>query len=47
MRTTLVSVPTGTQPLDGAFYEPEGGAAAGAAIVSSWLERALKRQGEA
>lgn len=34
MRTALVSIPTDTQqPLDGAFYEPEGGAAAGAALL--------------
>ena len=25
MRTTLVSIPTATKPLDGAYYEPEGG----------------------
>jgi len=34
MRTTLVSIPTDTLPLDGAFHEPEGGgAAAGAALL--------------
>ena len=33
MRTTLVSIPTDTLPLDGAWYEPEGGAAAGAALL--------------
>jgi pimeloyl-ACP methyl ester carboxylesterase len=32
MRTTLVSIPTDTLPLDGAFHEP-GGAAAGAALL--------------
>ncbi len=32
MRTTLVTIPTDTLPLDGAFYEPEG-AAAGAALL--------------
>ena len=32
MRTELISIPTDTQPLDGAFYEPEGGARAGAAL---------------
>jgi hypothetical protein len=30
MRTTLVSIPTPTQPLDGAFHEPEGRTPAGA-----------------
>lgn len=33
MRTTLVTIPTETTPLDGAFYEPESGAAAGAALL--------------
>jgi pimeloyl-ACP methyl ester carboxylesterase len=33
MRTSLVSIPTDTLPLDGAFYEPEGGATAGAALI--------------
>jgi pimeloyl-ACP methyl ester carboxylesterase len=33
MRTTLVSIPTETQPLDGAYYEPEGRAPAGAALL--------------
>jgi len=33
MRTTLVSIPTGTVPLDGAYYEPEVGVAAGAALL--------------
>jgi len=33
MRTTLVSIPTGTVPLDGAYYEPEAGVAAGAALL--------------
>ena len=32
MRTELVSIPTDTQPLDGAFYEPEGGARTGAVM---------------
>jgi pimeloyl-ACP methyl ester carboxylesterase len=32
MRTELVTIPTDTLPLDGAFYEPEGGATAGAAL---------------
>ena len=33
MKTTLVTIPTDTIPLDGAWYEPEGGAAAGAALL--------------
>ncbi len=33
MRTELVSIATDTTPLDGAFYEPEGGAAAGAVLI--------------
>ena len=33
MRTTLVSIPTETQPLDGAYYEPEGRAPAGAVLL--------------
>jgi pimeloyl-ACP methyl ester carboxylesterase len=32
MRTELVSIPTDTQALDGAFYEPDGGARAGAVL---------------
>ena len=32
MRTELVTIPTGTQPLDGAWHEPDGGARAGAAL---------------
>ncbi|MGQ0750760.1 MAG: alpha/beta hydrolase [Betaproteobacteria bacterium] len=32
MRTELVSIPTDMAPLDGAYYEPEGGARAGAAL---------------
>ena len=32
MRTELVSIPTDTQALDGAFYEPEGGARVGAVL---------------
>jgi pimeloyl-ACP methyl ester carboxylesterase len=33
MRTTLVTIPTDTTPLDGAFHEPDGGASAGAALL--------------
>jgi pimeloyl-ACP methyl ester carboxylesterase len=33
MRAELVSIPTETIPLDGLFYEPEGGRAAGAALL--------------
>ena len=33
MRTTLVSIPTATKPLDGAYYEPEGRAPAGAVLL--------------
>ncbi len=33
MRAELVSIPTGTQPLDGLYYEPEGGRAKGAALL--------------
>ena len=33
MRTTLVSIPTDTVPLDGAFYEPDGGATAGGVLL--------------
>jgi hypothetical protein len=33
MRTELVSIPTDTLPLDGAFYEPESGATAGAVLL--------------
>ena len=33
MRAELVSIPTGTQPLDGLYYEPEGGRARGAALL--------------
>ena len=29
----IVSIPTDTQPLDGAFYEPEGGATAGGVLL--------------
>jgi pimeloyl-ACP methyl ester carboxylesterase len=32
MRTQLVSIPTETLPLDGAFHEPDSGKAAGAAL---------------
>ena len=32
MRTELISIPTPTAPLAGLYYEPEGGATAGAAI---------------
>ena len=33
MRTTLVSIPTDTTPLDGAYYEPDGRPAAGAVLL--------------
>ena len=33
MRTTLVAIPTGAAPLDGAFHEPEDGAASGAVLL--------------
>jgi pimeloyl-ACP methyl ester carboxylesterase len=33
MRTELVSIPTDTIPLDGLYYEPEEGRAAGAALL--------------
>jgi len=33
VRTQLVSIPTDTLPLDGAYYEPEQGAAAGAVLL--------------
>jgi pimeloyl-ACP methyl ester carboxylesterase len=33
MRTELISIPTDTVPLDGAFYEPDGGATAGAMLL--------------
>lgn len=33
MRATLVAIPTNTTPLDGVFYEPEGGAPAGAVLL--------------
>src|SRR5262245_61394227 len=33
MRTTLVSIPTSTKPLDGAYYEPEGRKPVGAALL--------------
>lgn len=33
LRATLVSIPTDTRPLDGVFYEPAGGAVAGAALL--------------
>jgi len=33
IRTTLVSIPTDTVPLDGAYYEPEARAIAGAALL--------------
>jgi len=32
VRTELISIPTPTTPLDGLFYEPDGGATAGAAV---------------
>ena len=33
MRATLVTIPTDTSPLDGVFYEPEGAAPSGAALL--------------
>lgn len=33
MRTTLVSIPTASKPLDGAYYEPEGRKPVGAALL--------------
>jgi pimeloyl-ACP methyl ester carboxylesterase len=33
MRTELISIPSETMPLDGAFYEPAGGADAGAVLL--------------
>ena len=33
MKTTLVSIPTDTIPLDGAWYEPDGGTASGAVLL--------------
>ena len=33
MRAELVSIPTGTQPLDGLYYEPEGRRAKGGALL--------------
>jgi len=33
MRTELVSIPTDTLPLDGAFFEPDGGATAGGVLL--------------
>src|SRR5215472_5798988 len=33
MRVELVSIPTGEAPLDGLYYEPEGGRARGAALL--------------
>jgi len=33
VNTTLVTIPTETVPLDGAWYEPEGGATAGAVLL--------------
>jgi pimeloyl-ACP methyl ester carboxylesterase len=33
VKTNLVTIPTETIPLDGAWYEPEGGATAGAALL--------------
>jgi pimeloyl-ACP methyl ester carboxylesterase len=33
MRATLVTIPTDTTPLDGVFYEPEGAATIGAALL--------------
>jgi pimeloyl-ACP methyl ester carboxylesterase len=33
MRAELISIPTGTIPLDGLYYEPDGGATAGAVLL--------------
>ena len=33
MRVELVSIPTDAAPLDGLYYEPDGGATAGAALL--------------
>jgi len=33
VRTQLVSIPTDTVPLEGAFHEPDGGKAAGAVLL--------------
>ncbi|MDQ4061016.1 MAG: hypothetical protein M3145_07935, partial [Pseudomonadota bacterium] len=33
MRLELVSIETDTEPLDGLFYEPAGGATAGAVLI--------------
>ncbi len=33
MRTELISIASDTTPLDGAYYEPEGGATAGAVMI--------------
>ncbi len=33
MRTELITIPTDTTPLDGAFHEPDGGATAGAVLL--------------
>src|SRR5580700_7897593 len=33
MRTELVMIPTDTLPLDGAFYEPDGGAIVGGVLL--------------
>jgi pimeloyl-ACP methyl ester carboxylesterase len=33
MRTTLVTIPTDTTPLDGVYYEPEGARPSGAALL--------------
>src|SRR3954453_10278308 len=33
MRTEMVTIPTDTLPLDGAFYEPDGDAPAGAVLL--------------
>jgi pimeloyl-ACP methyl ester carboxylesterase len=33
VRTQLISIPTETTPLDGAFYEPDSGATAGAVLL--------------
>lgn len=33
MRTELISIPTDTMPLEGAFHQPDGGATAGAVLM--------------
>ena len=43
MTTTLVSIPTATKPLDGAYYEPEGRAPAGAVLSPRQPDELLLR----